>query len=266
MGNIHHITFATGKSRATGLPYSDTQKMLVDSIQSQTNRQVIHYTYGMEELKTQNWWDKVKEYPTKYPDPWGREGLYCAYKVFPALELVEKIPDGDFIYYTDSSAYFREPFQQNIDRLFDYVEYNGHACGSAGNDFKHNSFGCCDNPNVWNAIWPEVMPNFGWMLGRPHILASWYCFQKNPLTTQFIKEWAHYFTYELNGKPLCTYHHTVDQSIFNILVYKYGMKVFFNNTHHDHNKNHNNVHRQLNAETDGSIENLKKWFHNPNNL
>lgn len=266
MNNIHHITFATGNSRVTGLPYSDTQKLLVDSIQLHTSRKVIHHTFGLDELKEQKWWNIIKDYPTKYPDHWGRDGLYCVYKVFPALELIEKIPDGDFIYYTDSSAYFREPFMQNIDRLFDYVEYNGHACGSAGNDFKHNSFGCCDNSNVWKTIWPESMDNFSSIVSKPHILASWYCFQKNELSIKFIKEWAHYFAYELDGKPLCTYHHTVDQSIFNILVYKYGMNVFFNNTHHDHNKNHNNVHIQLNLEPNNDIENLKKWFYNPNEL
>jgi hypothetical protein len=266
MGKIHHITYATGISRVTQLPYSDTQKMLTESIQSQTHREVVSHAYDLESFKKGPWWDKVKEYPAKYPDVWERDGLYCAYKVFPALELMETIPDGDFIYYTDSSAYFREPFMQNIDRLFDYVEHNGHACGSAGTDTKHCSFGCLDNPKVWGAIWPESLNNFRWMLERPHVLASWYVFQKNDFNLKFLREWAYWFTYEVDDKALSTYHHTVDQSIFNVLVYKYGMKVFFNNTIHDHNKNHNNVHRQLNAEPDGSIESLSKWFVNPNNL
>lgn len=261
MGKIHYITFATGNSRVTGLPYSDTQKMMVDSIQSKTNREVIFHTHNLETLKNEKWFHKVESYPSKYPDPWGRDGLYCAYKVMIANELIDTIDDGDFIYYTDSSAYFREPFEENIDRLFDYVEYNGHACGSAGNDFKHNSFGCCDNKRVWETIWPNC--DYHMIVNKPHILASWYCFQKNEETTKFIKDWAYYFTYELDDKPLCTYHHTVDQSIFNILVYKYGFKVFFNNKHHDHNKNHNNVHRQLSNEPNSDIENLKKWFVNP---
>jgi len=266
MANIHHITYATGNNRITGLRYSDTQKLLVDSIQSHTRRNVIHHTFDLEKIKKQSWYYKVAEYPTRFPERWGRDGLYCAYKVFPAAELIESIDDGDFIYYTDSSGYYREPFQQNIDRLFDYVEYNGHACGSSGNDFKNNSFGCCDNRNVWNRIWPESWDKYDWLMNRYHILASWYCFQKNPESVKFLREWAYYFTDEIDGIPLCTFHHTVDQSIFNILVYKYGMKVFFNNTHHDYNKNHNNVHRQLNLEPDSSIDNLKKWFYNPNLL
>lgn len=266
MGKIHHITYASGLSRANNTPYSITQKLLVDSIKQNTKREVVQYTYDLESFKQGSWWEKIKHFPEKFGEPYGRDGLYCAYKVFPALELMETIPDGDFVYYTDSSAYYREPFMQNIDRLFDYVEYNGHVCGSAGNDFKHGSFGCCDNPKVWECIWPEIIPEFRWMIERPHILASWYVFQKNDFNLKFMREWAHFFTYELDEKALSTYHHTVDQSIFNILVYKYGMKVFFNNTHHDHNKNHNNVHRQLNNEPDGSIESLSKWFVNPNNL
>jgi hypothetical protein len=263
MNNIHYITYADGNSRITGLPYSDTQNLLVNSISSQTKRPVKNYILNLEEIKKSSWWDSIKNYPTEYPEPWGRDGLYCAYKVFPALELIETINDGDFVYYTDSSAYFREPFTQNIDRLFDYVETNGHVCGSVGNDFKHNSFGCCDNIGVWHTIWPEAPYH---IVNKPHILASWYVFQKNKNSIEFIKEWAKYFTFKLNNKPLCTYHHTVDQSVFNILCYKYNMKVFFNNTNHDFNKNANNVHRQLNAEKDNSLESLSKWFFNCNDL
>jgi hypothetical protein len=266
MSKIHYITFATGNSRVTGLPYADTQKIMVDTIQSQTNREVVIHQHSLESIQQQSWWDIIKDYPTKYPDPWGRDGLYCAYKVFIANELMETIDDGDIIYYTDSSAYFREPFEQNIDRLFDYVDYNGHACGSAGNDFKHYTHQCCDNRDVWKAVWPGCDDHLPFLLGRPHILASWYALKKNDTNIQFVKDWAYYFTYMLNDRPLCTYHHTVDQSIFNILLYKYDFKVFFNNTHHDHNKNHNNVHRQLNAEQSGDIESLKKWFVNPKEL
>jgi hypothetical protein len=263
MGTIHHITFATGNSRVTGLPYSDTQKLLVESIESQTNRKVVHHTYDLESLKAQTWFYKVEDYPTKYPDPWGRDGLYCAYKLFIANDLMHNIEEGDYIYYTDSSAYFVEPFTENIDRLFDYIDYSGYVCGSAGNDVKHNSFGCCDNLKVWKEIYPEVSDD---ILNKPHILASWYALKKNSKTAKFLKEWAKYFTHIMDDKPLCTYHHTVDQSIFNILAYKYNMKVFYNDKGHDHNKNHNNVHRQLNMEPDNTIKNLDKWFKNTNEL
>lgn len=240
--------------------------MLVETIQSQTKRDVVIHQHSLETIQKEKWWNIIKDYPTKYPDEYGRDGFYCLYKVFLANELIDKIDEDDYIYYTDSSAYHREPFEQNIDRLFDYVDYNGHVCGSAGNDFKHSSHGCCDNINIWKTIWPECESELSVLLRKPHVLASWYVFKKNKINKQFLKDWVYYSTYILNGKPLCTYHHTVDQSIFNILLYKYDFKVFYNDTHHDHNKNHNNVHRQLNLEEIGDIESLKKWFVNPKYL
>ena len=47
--------------------------------------------------------------------------------------------------------------------------------------------------------------------------------------------------------PLVTYHHTVDQSIFNILVYKYNFKVFYNELiGHNENKDRNIVLKTIN--------------------
>lgn len=266
MNKIHYITFATGINRINSLPYEDTQKLLVNSIQDHTKREVIFHTHNLETIKNFYWWDIIKEYPEKFPSRFNRDGYYNAAKVFLASDLIDKIDDEDFIYYTDSSTYFVEPFSQNIDRLFDFAEHHGHVCGSVGNDFKHNSFACCNNPKVWKVIWPQIIPTFSDMVLRPHILTSWYVFQKNDMSIKFVKEWAHYFSYELDGAPLCSYHHTVDQSIFNILAYKYGMKVFFNDKEHDHNKNHNNVHRQLNEDLDGGIDSISKWFLDTNNL
>jgi hypothetical protein len=48
MSKIHYITFSTGVSRVTGLPYSDTQKMLVKSIKYKTNRKVIIHSHNLE--------------------------------------------------------------------------------------------------------------------------------------------------------------------------------------------------------------------------
>ena len=47
--------------------------------------------------------------------------------------------------------------------------------------------------------------------------------------------------------PLVTYTHTADQSIFNILVYKYNFKVFYNrDTRHCENKDRNVVLKIIN--------------------
>ena len=49
----------------------------------------------------------------------------------------------------------------------------------------------------------------------------------------------------------------------NILIYKYGFRTFFNNTNHDHNKNHNNVHAFINSLKINDISELDTWFPRP---
>jgi hypothetical protein len=266
MGTIHHITFATGTSRVTGDPYSITQKLLVDSIQSQTKRRVISHEHNMESMKEQSWFHKIEHFPRVEMGgkDWARDGYFCAYKALFANDLLDKIDEGDYIYYTDSSAYFREPFTENLDRFFDYVDYNGHICGSHGNDFSHSHMECLDNTDVWKLIWSEsekYLPN---LLNQKHMLASWYCFKNTEINRKFIREWSHLITdVNINGRPIITMHHTVDQSLFNILVYKYGFRTFYNDTHHDHNKNHNNVHRFINNLKINNISDLDRHFPKP---
>lgn len=275
MSKIHFITFATGNNRVTGLPYSDTQKMLIDSIQSQTKREVVFYTHDLESLKNQHWFHKIEDFPKYndgiYPCPlggnnrwWGREGYFCAYKALFANDLLDKIDEGDLIYYADSSAYHREPFTQNLDKFFDYVDYNGHICGSHGNDYQHTGFGCCNRLDVWKVVWPEVEKYWPNILYHRHLLASWYCFKNNEENRNFIREWSYLITdVKIEGRPIVTMHHTVDQSLFNILVYKYGFRTFYNNKSHEHNKNHNNVHRFLNSLNVENISDLDVYFPKP---
>jgi hypothetical protein len=268
MSKIHHITFSTGVNRVTRRPYAETQKLLVESIQSQTKRQVVHHTHDLESMKQQPWFHKIEHFPSiqleKNELGWVRDGYFCAYKALFANALLDTIDEGDYIYYTDSSAYFREPFTENLDRFFDYVDYNGHVCGARGNDFAHCDFGCLTNEDVWRLVWPESRHYLPKLLNHKHLLASWYCFKNTEENRKFIREWAHLVTdVYIGNRPIVTLHHTVDQSLFNILVYKYGLRTFFNNTNHDHNKNHNNVHRFINACTINHISELDVHFPRP---
>jgi len=266
MSKIHYITFSTGVSRVTGLPYSDTQKMLVKSIKYKTNRKVIIHSHNLESMKKQSWFYKIKNFPKidMRGDDWARDGYFCAYKALFANDLLDKIDEGDYIYYTDSSAYFREPFTENLDRFFDYVDYNGHICGSHGNDFSHNSFECLDKFDVWKIVWPDSEKYFPDILFHKHMLASWYCFKNTEINRKFIREWSYLITdVNINGRPIVSLHHTVDQSIFNILVYKYGFRTFFNDTEHEFNKNHNNVHKFINKLDIRDISDLNVYFPKP---
>jgi len=70
-----------------------------------------------------------------------------------------------------------------------------------------------------------------------------------------MNEWVYYSVYTDDEfkNPLAVYHHTVDQSIFNILVHKYNLPFYYEkNTRHNDNKDKNRVLKIIN-ETD-SIE------------
>jgi hypothetical protein len=167
--------------------------------------------------------------------------------------------DDDILYYTDSSGYHQTGFEYNIDSLIEYAYSNKNVCGSFGYDVKNNSYNCCDDIKIWNIIYGDVQTNINEILSKPHIINSWLVFSKNKENTQFINEWVSFVNTELNNEPLITYHHTVDQSIFNILVHKYNFKSFFNHEPHDLNKNHNNVHFVLNNEISNG-NSIDKFF------
>ena len=75
-----------------------------------------------------------------------------------------------------------------------------------------------------------------------HVLNSWFILKKNSKNTTFMDEWVKWVVYKDNDLPLplITYNHTADQSIFNILIRKYNMHVFYcKNLRHDDNKDKN---------------------------
>jgi hypothetical protein len=262
MSKVYHLTYSNGVNRITNEPYVLGQNLLINTIQQNTTKEVISKQFNLESIQDKDWYSTLVELKT-LPDPWGRDGYFNAWKPLLSKEVYDEMSDGDILYYTDSSVYYKEGFSENIDKFFEYVDTFGHICGSFGYDFVNLSFDCCSNFQVWKTIWPECDYM---VLRKPTILNSWFALKKNEINTNFINDWVNYTFYKLDNKELVKYHHTVDQSIFNILVYKYGMSSFYNNTHHDHNKNQNNIHRQLNSETTNDINLLKKWFINPNNV
>jgi hypothetical protein len=129
-----------------------------------------------------------------------------------------------------------------MDKLFNIVIKKGAIAGSVGDDIKNNTDGCCNNISIWNKIIPNN--NNKIFLNKMHVLNSWFIFKKCEINNIFINEWVFFTCYkdsELND-PLVTYHHTVDQSIFNILVIKHHLPVFYSkNIKHSENKNKNTV-------------------------
>jgi len=126
--------------------------------------------------------------------------------------------------------------------LCNYVFKNGCIAGSVGYKNNNNTIWCCDKLKIWNKIIPNNDNSI--FLEKMHVLNSWFIMAKNNLNENFINDWIYYciYTDDMLIYPLVTYHHTADQSIFNILVYKYKLLVFFNeNITHDENKNKNRV-------------------------
>lgn len=263
--NIHLITYATGVHRTTNVEYSTTQKLLIQSIESNTIYNVIYHTYNLETIKEKKWFDEISNFPNiNYNKDWDRGGYYNVWKPFLINEIYQLMGDDDILYYVDSSAYHQQGFEYNIDSLIEYAYLNKNVCGSFGYDVKNNSYNCCNDIRIWNIIYANIKKsNINELLSKPHILNSWLVFSKNKENSEFIYEWVSFVNTEFNNIPLIAYHHTVDQSIFNILVYKYGFKCFFNNTLHDENKNHNLIHKQIQNMNKDEIQN---YFINPINF
>ena len=171
-----------------------------------------------------------------------RDGYYNIWKAFITKDVYDDMKDGDILYYVDSSRYFITGFTENIDKLYDIVNEKLCVAGSIGDDVRNDSYGCCNDVVIWNKIIPDK-DNTEY-LSIPHVLNSWFLFKKCDSNHAFINDWVYFSCYTDKDiiYPLATYHHTGDQSIFNILVVKHKLPVFYNkNIAHDINKNKNVV-------------------------
>jgi hypothetical protein len=243
MQKIHFITYAEGS------PYTETQAALNETIGKFTGYEVVRHAYDLDRLKGLPLFDKIADLPT-FNYHGRRDGYYCAYKVIIPAEVYESMGENDILYYCDSSRYFMTGFEHSIDRL---AEYCFTVCpfiaGSFGTDVLNSSYGCCDKREVWGAVDSRI--NYEKVIGAPHVLASWFMMKKCSQNTQFFADWLKYSFLELEGRPLITYHHPGDQSIFNILCHKYGFKSFFDPAiRHDENKDRNRVLEMVNRSTD----------------
>lgn len=231
---------------SSGEPFDTTKRLTIETAHKYITKPLQIHSYNLQMIQQKEWFKYIKDLPNFHKGG-RRDGYYCAYKVFCTYEVYNSMKDDDILYYVDSSQHYRTGFTENMDKLCDIVSEKGFIAGSVGDDVRNNSFSCCDNIKVWNRIIPNNN-NEKYLNGR-HILNSWFALKKTDKNTEFMNEWILWCMYRDNElpDPLITYHHTADQSIFNILVRKYNFPVFYSkNVRHDENKNKNTVLRILN--------------------
>jgi len=250
MSKIHLLTYATW-SNMEGWDHRITQDYLVNSIESKTKKEVIFHTYNLSSIKHKSWFKYIQDFPniplSKENKWWNRSGYWCTWKAFLCQEVFEIMGENDLLYYIDSSQYFRNGFNENLDKLFDYVLQNESIFGSAGNDWNHYKHNSLNNIDVWKKIWPESIRLMPKLLTTQHLLVSYLILKKDSITKYILDQWVNIIkNVKLNGKPIFSFHHTPEQGILNILIYQHNLKVFFSNLSHANTKNPNLIHYFMN--------------------
>lgn len=240
-GNVHLVLYSNNE------PYNTTKQLLINSIKNFTKYNVVIHNYDLEKIKKCDWFKNISNLPLidiKYSSTEGRrDGYYNAWKPFIVKDVYDIMREDDVLYYVDCSRHYITGFTENIDTLVEITKQCYGIAGSIGNDILNNAFGYADNIKIWDTIIKYRDTN-SVFLDKMHVLNSWFMFNKSDYSRDFINEWVYWTVYtgENIQYPMLTYHHTADQSIFNILVYKYNYVVFYDkNTKHNENKDRNRV-------------------------
>lgn len=238
--SVHLVLYSNNE------PFDTTKRLIIESIHKFTKKHVIIHDYNLEKIKTKEWFTLIQMLPSI--DKNGkRDGYYNSWKPFITRDVYNDMKNCDILYYVDCSQYYKTGFTENIDKLCDIASEKMCIAGSIGDDVRNKSYGCCDNLQVWNKI--ITNKDNSTALSKRHVLNSWYLFKKCGENNAFIDDWV-YFTYYTDNDiehPLVSYHHTGDQSIFNILVVKYNLPVFYSRPiKHDANKDKNAVLNVIN--------------------
>lgn len=242
--NINLVLYSNGEK------FDETKRLTVESIQNYSKNNIIIHDYNLEKIKNTIWFKYIKHLPSILKIG-RRDGYYNSWKSFIVRDVYESMNEQDILYYVDCSQHFPTGFNQNIDKLIEITLEKGIIAGSAGKETSNSSDRCCNNLNVWNKIIPNS--NNEIFLNKMHILNSWFIMKKTDINARFLYEWTFFTCYKDNELryPLVTYHHTGDQSIFTILVYKYKLPIFCDeNVVHCENKNKNLILEIINNSID----------------
>jgi len=243
LSTIHIVLISYGE------PFDTVKKLMMDSVVNYSNNNLIIHDYSLEKIKTRPWFKQIEGLANINKHSI-RDRYYWSYKIFCVNEVYEQLEKNDVLFYLDCSQYYKDGFTESIDRLCSIALEKGIIAGSIGNNIKHHEFSLCQKINVWKKVYPECNIT---ILEKPHILASWFLLTKNTTNTQFMNDWIKWsmYTDEEFKDPLITEHVTGDQSIFNMLVYKYDLHVFYDkNRGHLINKDKNGILEIVNGTKD----------------
>jgi hypothetical protein len=232
---IHLVLYSNSE------PLNKINKRTIDSIYNCTQHKIIIHDFNLEKIKQKEWFKYIKELPSIHRNN-RRDEYYKSWKPFITKDVYDEMEENDILYYVDNYSYFKTGFSENIDKLCNIANEKLRIAGSVGDDIKNNTLHYCDNLVIWDKIIPYK--NNIENINKLHILNSWFLFKKCKSNNNFINEWAYYSSYKDTYiiYPLVSYHHTGDQSIFNILVFKYNFPVFYHKQiSHNTNKNKNLV-------------------------
>jgi len=238
--NVHLVVYSNGE------PYNSTKEKTIRSAQKYCSKNIIIHEYNLDIIKNKSWFKEIEQLP-KYNKIGRRDGYYNCWKAYIIKEVLDKIEDGDILYYVDSSRYYLEGFTEKFDLLCNITKNLGIIAGSVGLDMLNIHY--CNNLKVWNKVYSNNKINNFIYLFKKHVLNSWFILEKNELNKKFIDEWVYWSCYKDNElkDPLVTYQDSVDQSVFNILTYKYNFYIFYDIfTLHNNNKNKNLVNKIIN--------------------
>lgn len=235
---VHLLTYANNQ------PFLTSQQQIKETFPLYTKKEFIIHEHNSTTIRTKSWFKYLEEFKRLPPNK-RREDSWYVWKPFLTEDLYNQMNDGDILFYVDSSRHYKGGFAVNVDKLLQFAETNGHIAGSVGKNVTNDTKECCHDPRIWNHILKNN--NHEFYLKKLHVLCSWFVLCKNETTNSFVREWSALVKEYVDGVPLISLHHTGDQSIFNVLAYKYNLTVFFHPDHsHEMNKNPNLVTSVLN--------------------
>ena len=121
IGRIHFVTFGEG------LPFTETQALLNDSIGLYTKYEVVKHNYNLEKIKaleTFSYMADLPNVPVTEQNNGRRDGYYNAFKPIICLEAYNYMDENDVLYYCDASRYFQSGFKHSINRLAETCFYS----------------------------------------------------------------------------------------------------------------------------------------------